>query len=47
MIAKIKVKFMPKNYQINLFKMMQNLRQRGLTMKEYTKDLYKLNIRDG
>jgi hypothetical protein len=30
MVAKLKVKFMPKDYQINLFRRMQNLRQRGL-----------------
>jgi hypothetical protein len=35
MVAKLKEKFMPNDYQINLFRRMQNLRQRGLTMKEY------------
>jgi hypothetical protein len=43
----MKVKFMPKDYQINMSSRMQNLRQRGLTMKEYTKEFYKLNIRVG
>jgi hypothetical protein len=47
MVAKLKAKFMPKDYQINLFRRMQNLRQRGLTVKEYTKEFYKLNIRVG
>jgi hypothetical protein len=47
MVAKLKVKFMPKDYQINLFRRMQNLRQRGLTVKEYTEEFYKLNIRAG
>jgi hypothetical protein len=47
MVAKLKEKFMPKDYQINLFRRMQNLRQRGLTVKEYTKEFYKLNIRVG
>jgi hypothetical protein len=36
MVAKIKVKFMPKDYQINMFRRMQNLRQKGLNVKEYT-----------
>jgi hypothetical protein len=26
---------------------MHNLRQKGMTVKEYTKDLYRLNIRTG
>jgi hypothetical protein len=47
MVSKLKAKFMPKDYQITLFRWMQNLRQRGLTVKEYTKDFYKLNIRVG
>jgi hypothetical protein len=47
MLAKLKEKFMPKDYQINLFRRIQNLRKRGLTMKEYTKEFYKLNIRAG
>jgi hypothetical protein len=30
MVAKLKVKFMPKDYQINLFRKLQNLRQKGM-----------------
>jgi hypothetical protein len=47
MVAKIKAKFIPKDYQINLFRRLQNLRQKGLTVKEYTKEFYRLNIRAG
>jgi D-serine dehydratase len=47
MVAKLKVKFMPKDYQINLFRKLQNLRQKGMTVKEYTEDFYKLNIKTG
>jgi hypothetical protein len=47
MVAKMKAKFMPKDYQINLFKNLQNLRQKGMTVKEYTEEFYKLNIRTG
>jgi hypothetical protein len=36
MVANLKAKFMPKDYQINLFRRVYNLRQRGLTVKEYT-----------
>jgi hypothetical protein len=47
MVAKLKAKFMPKYYQINLFRKMQNLRQKGMTVKEYTEEFYRLNIRIG
>jgi hypothetical protein len=47
MVAKLKEKFMPKDYQINLFRKLQNLRQKGMTVKEYTEEFYKLNIRTG
>jgi hypothetical protein len=46
MVAKMKAKFMPKYYQINLFRKLQNLRQKGMIVKEYTEEFYKLNIRD-
>ena len=36
MVAKMKDKFIPNDYQINLFKKLQNLRQKGMTAKEYT-----------
>jgi hypothetical protein len=47
MVAKLKEKFIPKDYQINLFRRMQNLRQKGMTVKEYTEEFYRLNIRVG
>jgi hypothetical protein len=47
MVAKMKAKFIPRDYQINLFRRMQILRQKGMTMKEYTEDFYRLNIRVG
>jgi hypothetical protein len=37
MVAKLKSKFIPKDYQVNLFRKLQNLRQKGLSVKEYTK----------
>jgi hypothetical protein len=45
MIAKLKAKFIPRDYQITLFRRMQNLRQKLMTVKEYTEEFYKLNIR--
>ena len=44
MIAKMKVKFIPRDYQISLFRRMQNLRQKLMTVKEYTEEFYKLKI---
>jgi hypothetical protein len=47
MITKLKAKFIPRDYQITLFRRMQNLRQKLMTVKEYTEEFYKLNIRAG
>jgi hypothetical protein len=47
MVAKLKDKFIPKDYQLNLFRRLQNLRHKGLSVKEYTEEFYKLNIRAG
>jgi hypothetical protein len=47
MIAKMKAKFIPRDYQITLFRHMQNLRQKLMTVKEYTEEFYRLNIRAG
>jgi hypothetical protein len=47
MIAKMKAKFIPRDYQIPLFGRMQNLRQKVMTVKEYTEEFYKLNIMVG
>eukprot|EP00253_Pinus_taeda_P025766 PITA_25766 len=47
MVAKLKGKFLPSNYQQTLFRQMQNLRQRALTVKEYAEEFYKVSIRAG
>jgi hypothetical protein len=47
MIANMKAKFIPRDYQISLFRGMQNPRQKLMTVKEYTKEFYRLNIRAG
>jgi hypothetical protein len=46
MIAKMKAKFISRDYQITLFRRMQNLRQKLMTVKEYTEEFYR-NIRAG
>jgi hypothetical protein len=47
MIVKMQEKFIPRDYQINLFRRMQNLRQKLMIVKEYTEEFYRLNIRAG
>eukprot|EP00253_Pinus_taeda_P023587 PITA_23587 len=47
MVGKPKAKFFPEDYHLNLFKQMQNLKQKGMSVKEYTEEFYKLNIRTG
>ena len=47
MVAKMKAKFIPRDYQITMFQRMQNLRQKLMSVKEYTEEFYRINIREG
>ena len=47
MVNKVKKKFLPADYQVNLLRKMQNLKQKDMTMKEYTEEFYRLDIRSG
>ena len=47
MLRNIKIQFIPKDYQLNLIRQLQNLRQKAMTIKEYTEDFFKLSIRFG
>lgn len=47
MEAKLKEKILPKDYQIMFYRQVQNLKQRGMTVKEFTEEFYKLNLRAG
>ena len=47
MIAKLKGKFLPKDYKLILFRQMQNLKQKSMTVREYNEEFYKVNIRFG
>jgi hypothetical protein len=47
MIAKMKAKFILRDYHITLFRRMQDLRQKLMTVKEYTEEFYRLNIQAG
>ena len=45
MSSKIKIQFIPKDYQFNIIRQLQNIRQKGMTIKEYTEEFFKLSIR--
>lgn len=45
MISKLKCKFLPKDHQVQMFKRLQNLRQREIDIKSYTEEFYKLSLR--
>lgn len=45
MVSKLKSKFMPDDYQVNLFWKLQNLKHKESSVKEYTEAFYRLNIR--
>eukprot|EP00253_Pinus_taeda_P002101 PITA_02101 len=45
MVAKLKGRFLPKDYQIPLHRQVQNLKQKGMTVREYTKEFYHVNLR--
>jgi hypothetical protein len=47
MVAKIKEKFIPKDYQINLLRILKNLRHKILSVNKYTGEFYRMNIRAG
>ena len=47
MLYKIQSQFMPKYYHLNLLLQLQNLRQKDIIVKEYTKEFFRLNIRYG
>ena len=44
MVNKIKKKFLPANYQVSLLRKMQNLKQRDMNVKEYTREFYRLDM---
>ena len=42
MVTKLKTKFILVDYELELFKRLQNLKQKDMSMKDYTKEFYKL-----
>ena len=47
MVVKLREKFLPKDFHISLFKQMQNLKQKTMTVREYTEEFYKIDLRAG
>ena len=47
MVAKMKRKFLPKDYHIALYRQVQNLKYRMMIVKEYIEEFYKINLRFG
>lgn len=47
MVAKLKGKFLPQDYQLNIFQHMQNIKKKSMFLKEYTEEFYRLSIRFG
>jgi len=47
MVAKLKGRFLSKDYQVELYRRVQNLRQKGMTVQEYTEEFYRVNLRAG
>ena len=45
MVNKIKKKFIPNNYQVNLLRRMQNLKQKDISVNDYTEEFYRLDIK--
>jgi len=39
-VAKLKGRFLPKDYQVALYRQVQNLRQKWMTIREYTEEFY-------
>ncbi|XP_057822251.1 uncharacterized protein LOC131034698 [Cryptomeria japonica] len=47
MVEKLKGKFLLRDYEVQLFKKLQSLKQKDLDVKKYTDEFYKLSIRVG
>lgn len=45
MKAKVKAQFMPIDYEVQMYKKLQNLRQRYLDVNAYMKEFHKLSLK--
>jgi len=44
MVENMKSKFLPKDYHLTLHKQMQNLKQKIMTVRDYTEEFCKVNV---
>ena len=47
MVENIKNKFFPKDYQLTLYRHVQNIKQNMMIVMEYIKEFYEVNLRAG
>ena len=47
MTAMLRGKFIPRYYKLVLFRQLQNIKHKSMTVREFTKEFYKVNIRSG
>jgi len=47
MVAKLEGSFLPKDYHMALHRQVQNLKQKGMTVREYNEEFYQVNLRAG
>ena len=40
MVAKLKGKFFPKDYQLTLYRQVKNIKKKMMIVREYTKEFY-------
>ena len=43
MTAKLRGKFLPQDYNLVLFRQLQNLKHKSMTVREFTEKFYKMN----
>eukprot|EP00253_Pinus_taeda_P009358 PITA_09358 len=47
MVAKLKGRFLYKDYQVELYRRVQNLKQKVMNVQEYTEEFYRVNLHAG
>lgn len=47
MVARLKAKFIPRDYEMELFQKLEKMKQKDMSVKEYTEEFYKMVIRSG
>ena len=45
MTTKLRGKFIPQDYKSVFFRQLQNIKQKSMTVREFTEEFYKVNIR--